>query len=681
MISRAFASLAVAVLGSGVLPAQTGQPLNSLPYSPSLNLESMDRSADPCVDFYRYACGGWQQKNPIPPDQSSWDVYRKMADQNQQFLWGILQQAAKPDAGRGVVEREIGDYFAACMNQDAIEKAGLTPLEPRLKEIAELKTPRDLARFLAGIHMTLDDGALFRFGADQDLGDSSRVIAFASADGLGLPERDYYFRQDAKSKEIRKTYLKHLQTMLELLGDSAPRARTEAARIMEMETSLAQATLTVVERRDPNKLHHKLTRAQLAALAPNFPWDIYFDGIGLSGLRELNVTEPAFFRRAGLLVKTRGMDDWKPYLRVRIVEAAAPFLPKRFEQARFDFYSKFLRGVPEMRPRWKRCVSHVDDQLGEALGQAFVERVFRPAQKQAAVRMSKQIETAMEAEIKNLPWMSDTTKHEALLKLHNIVNKVGYPDRWRDYSSIRIDRGDFLGNGTRAGAFEFRRELNKIGKPVDRGEWAVSPPTVDAYYNPQMNDINFPAGVLQPPLFDMKMDDAPNYGNTGSTIGHELTHGFDDEGRHFDARGNLRDWWTPQDSEAFEKRAKCVSDQYAQYTVVDDVKINSKLTLGEDIADLGGTLLGYIAWKHATEGQDLKPVDGLTPDQRFFVGMAQWACGNDRPEVKRERAMTDPHSPLEYRVNGVVSNLPQFAAAFACKAGQPMVRANACRVW
>lgn len=680
MSFRAAFLLCTALLGMD-LPAQDEHPLSQLPYSPSLDLTNLDRTVDPCVDFYRYACGGWQKKNPIPPDQSSWDVYRKMENDNQQFLWGILEQAARGGERRGIVEQEIGDYFAACVNEDAIEKAGLKPLEPALRQIAGLRSARDLAIFLAGIHSGWGVNALFQFGADQDFGDSSRVIAFATAGGLGLPDRDYYFQQDAKSKEIRQAYAAHLQSMLELLGDTPAEAQREARTIVELETALAQATLTVVERRDPHRLYHKLSRAQFIALAPDFPWNAYLEAIGLTNLRELNVTEPAFFRRAGALVKTHRLAEWKPYLRVRLLETAAPYLAARFERAHFDFYGKYLQGTPEMRPRWKRCVGHVDDQLGEALGEAFVAKVFSPSQKEAAIGMTRAIEAAMEQEINNLPWMGPETKRQALVKLHGVVNKIGYPDHWRDYSTIRISRDDFAGNAARAAAFEHKRELSKIGKPVDRGEWFMTPPTVDAYYNPQMNDINFPAGVLQPPLFDVKMDDAPNYGNTGTTIGHELTHGFDDEGRHFDAKGNLRGWWTPKDSAAFEQRAKCVSSQYAQYTVVDDVKINSKLTLGEDIADLGGTLLAYIAWKHLTEGRDLKEEDGFSPDQRFFIGMAQWACSNERPEVKRERAMTDPHSPPEYRINGVVANLPPFGQAFACRAGQPMVRAEACRIW
>jgi endothelin-converting enzyme/putative endopeptidase len=396
---------------------------------------------------------------------------------------------------------------------------------------------------------------------------------------------------------------------------------------------------------------------------------------------EINVTEPKFFQQVETLLKTRGIADWKTYLRWHLAREKSPYLSSAFVKADFDFYRKYLRGVTEMQPRWKRCVQYVDRELGEALGQVFAQKTFTPETKARALAMTKEIDQAMEADLQQLTWMGPETRQQALAKLHGMVNKIGYPDKWRDYSSLDIVRGDFLGNRDRATIFESKRELAKIGKPVDRTEWLMTPPTVNAYYDSQMNDINFPAGVLQPPLFDPKMDDAPNYGNTGATIGHELTHGFDDEGRQFDAKGNLRDWWTKQDAAQFEKRAACVVSEYAQFTVVDDIKLNSKLTEGEDVADLGGTLLAYIAWKNATRGQTLKPIGGLSPEQRFFIGMAQWACGDERPESKRLNAITNPHSPLEDRINGVVSNMPEFQKAFACKPGQPMVRAQACRVW
>jgi putative endopeptidase len=656
------------------------RPLSALPYTPSLDIPSMDRTVDPCTDFYRYSCGGWIKANPIPPDQSSWNVYSKLQQDNRRFLWGLLEEASKISPNRSPAERQIGSYFHACMDEAAVEKAGAAPLQPGLARIAALQSISDLPALLARFHLELSgDGMMFGFGSGQSFEDSTKVIAFASAGGLGLPDRDYYTRTDAKSGELRQKYVAHIQKMLELLGDAS--ASAGAMTVMEMETGLAKASLTQVDKRDPYKLFHSLTQARLQALTPSFRWDRYLTGISAPASPKINVTEPAFFQQLEAQLKRRGLNDWKTYLRWHLAHAAAPYLSSAFVEANFAFYGKTLRGVEQQQPRWKRCVQYVDRDLGEALGKVFVAKTFPPDLKQRTLGMTRQIEAAMEADIRQLPWMSEATKKQALEKLHAIVNKIGYPDKWRDYASVLIDRGDFEGNVRRAAVYESNRQLAKIGKPVDRGEWQMTPPTVNAYYDAQMNDINFPAGVLQPPLFDPRMDDAPNYGNTGATIGHELTHGFDDEGRQFNARGDLRNWWTKNDEAQFLKRAECVSQQYAQYTVVDDIKINSKLTLGEDVADLGGTLLAYIAWKTATKGLDLKRIDGLTPEQRFFVGMAQWACGDERPESKRMNAITNPHSPEEYRINGIVSNLPEFAAAYSCKTGQAMIRPNACRVW
>jgi len=658
------------------------RPLTALPYTPGLDPTAMDRTVDPCVNFYKYSCSGWIKDNPIPPDQPRWDVYAKLQQDNERFLWGLLEQASKPGASRSVVEQEIGDYFESCMDEAGIEKAGLAPLKKALDEIGGLASINDLAGLLARLHLQVTgDHMLFGFGSGQDYADSTQVIAFASSGGLGLPERDYYLKTDAKSQETRAKYVEHVQRMFVLLGDSPETAAANAKIVMDIETALAKATLTRVEQRDPYKLYHKMPLQQLQSMTPAFRWDVYFSTSSAPAITALNVTEPKFFEELQTLLKHRSLMDWKTYLRWHLVHDKARYLSSPFVQADFDFYRKHLRGVTEMQPRWKRCVGYVDRDLGEALGKEFVEKTFTPETKAKTLAMTKQIESAMESEIKQLPWMSEETKTRALDKLHGIVNKIGYPDKWRDYSSVKIVRGDFLGNEDRATEFESHRQLEKIGKPVDRGEWQMTPPTVNAYYDSQLNDMNFPAGVLQPPLFDPKMDDAPNYGNTGSTIGHELTHGFDDEGRKFDAKGNLHDWWTKQDTAAFVRRSSCVVDEYAQFTVVDNIKINSKLTLGEDLADLGGTLLAYIAWKHATEGMDLKPIDGLTPDQRYFIGMAQWACGDERPENKRLNAATNEHSPDEYRVNGVVSNMPEFQKAFSCKVGQPMVRASRCKIW
>ncbi|HST79192.1 MAG TPA: M13 family metallopeptidase [Verrucomicrobiae bacterium] len=658
------------------------KPLTELPYTPSLDVPSMDKSSDPCVDFYQYSCGGWMKNNPIPPDQAAWSVYGKLHQDNLRFLWGILQDLSKKTTGRISNQQKIGDFFGACMNEPAVEKLGAAPLKPALDEIAAVKTKKQLAALLAHEHLNnATRGLLFSFGSDQDFANSSDVIAFATAGGLGLPDRDYYIKTDAKSQQIREKYLEHIQKMMQLLGDTPAVARQEAATIMKIETALANASLTRVERRDPHNLFHKMGRAQFQALTPDFDWTTYLKDINLPAVQTFNVTEPKFYQAVNEQIRNNSLDDLKTYLRWHVASANANYLSSNFVNENFNFNLRTLRGVQQIQPRWKRCVGLVDGLLGEALGQEFVNRAFSQDMKRRTVEMTQQIEKAMEQDIEQLTWMGPETKKQALLKLHSVVNKVGYPDKWRDYSSVQIRPDDFLGNVQRAVAFESHRELNKIGKPLDRGEWGMTPPTVNAYYNPQMNDINFPAGVLEPPLYDIKEDDAPNYGNTGSTIGHELTHGFDDEGRQFDAKGNLRDWWTKEDSEQFEKRAQCVVDQYANYVVVDDIKINSKLTEGEDVADLGGTILAYVAWKEATRGQQLENRDGFTPDQRFFIGLAQWACENNRPENQRVNAITDPHSPGKYRINGVVVNMPEFQQAFSCKAGQPMVRENRCRVW
>ena len=663
------------------------KPLTALPYTPGLDVSAMDKTADPCVDFYQYTCGGWIKNNPLPADQAKWDVYQKLAEDNQRFLWGILESLAANSnnaatASRTVAQQKTGDYFAACMDEASVEARAASPLQPYLAQINGMQSKADLPKLLASLHLVAaDEGLFFVFGSNQDFGDSSRVIAFANSGGLGLPDREYYTKDDDKSKTIRAQYLAHVAQIFVLLGDSADTAKKSAERVMAIETSLAKATLTRVDKRDPYKLFHKMNAKGLQSLTPDFDWGVYLPSMGLKNLNTFNVTEPKFYQAFNQQLKVLSLDDIKTYLRWHVARAMSPYLSSTFVNENFAFFSKALRGVPELKPRWKRCVALVDGQLGEALGQEFVSRAFSPALKEKTLRMTQQIETAMAADIKSLTWMSAATKAKAQEKLRSVVNKMGYPDKWRDYSAFDVKRDDFLGNVERGNQFESRRQLAKIGKPLDRAEWGMTPPTVNAYYNPQMNDINFPAGVLQPPLYDPKMDDAPNYGNTGGTIGHELTHGFDDEGRQFDAKGNLKDWWTKKDAKEFNDRTQCIVDQYAQYTIVDDIKINSKLTLGEDVADLGGLILGWMAWKTEIAKVPAESRDDMTPEQRFFVGYAQWACEIDRPENLRVKALTDPHSPGKYRVNGLVVNMPDFAKAFSCKPGQPMVKEKACRVW
>ncbi len=689
-LKPALAAAALLCLPLALAAQQPAQPLQALPYSPSLDPSSLDRSVDPCTDFYKFSCGGWETHNPIPLDQAGWSVYAKLANDNQQFLWGILADDAKT-TNRTPVQQKVGDYFAACMDIAAIDARGLDPLRPALARIDSLNTRPAILADLASLNHTLPGTFFFAAGTGQDALDSSVIIVETGAGGIGLPDRDFYLKSDPKSVTIREQYVSYITHLLTMSGEPEAQAGTDAATILRIETALAKAQLSRVDQRDPHKIYHKLTVAQLAAIAPSLDWPAYFNTEGAPKLASLNVSQPEFLKAVNTELTSESVADLKAYLRFHLATAAAPSLSQTFRQLNFDFYSKTLRGVPAMPPRWKTCTRQVDNFLGEALGQEFVRRTFSADMKAKTQLMTEQVETAMKHEIEALDWMSPATKQEALRKLHAIRNKIGYPDQWRDYTALAIKPDDYFGNVRRSADFEQARDWRKLGKPVDRNEWGMTPPTVNAYFNPQMNDINFPAGVLQPPLYDVKLDDAPNYGNTGATIGHELTHAFDDEGRQFDANGNLKDWWTPADAKGFEDRINCIRDQYAGYVVVDDIHINSKLTSGEDVADLGGTLLAYIAWQKQLASKTTQAVGpapdpsgaigGFTPDQRFFVGMAQWACENQRPENLRVSAITDPHSPGFARINGVIANMPQFQKAFGCKSGQPMVHTPTCKVW
>ena len=671
--------LSCTLLVSFALAQKSNEPV--LPYSPSLDVSAMDKSIDPCQDFYTYSCGGWMKKNPIPPDQTSWSVYGKLYEDNLTYLRDILIQDARAKQ-RDAVAQKIGDFYGSCMEEAQVNAAGAKPMQSDLAAVNALKSTKEIAALLAKLHLE-GDRALFGAGSMQDPDNSDMMIAGFNQGGLGLPDRDYYLNDDAKSKADRDKYLEHVQKIFELLGDKPDRAKQEAAVVMSIETELAKHSLTRVERRDPYKVVNKLSPAQLSALSPNFDWPAYFKAANLPDQNILNINSKDFFKDVSDQLGSVKLDDWKTYLRFHIANSRSPYLSKPFVDENFAFYRAYLRGAKEQQPRWKRCVQWTDMLLGEALGQEYVKKTFPPQLKEDTLDMTRRIEDAMALRIQQLDWMSPTTKQQAMVKLKAIRNKIGYPDKWRDYSSVNIKPNDFFGNVSRAVEFESRRDWNKVGKPVDRAEWGMTPPTVNAGYEPSMNDITFPAGVLQPPLYDAKMDDAPNYGNTGGTIGHELTHGFDDEGRQFDAKGNLKDWWTKEDAEQFVKRADCVVDQYAKYVVVDDIHINSKLTEGEDVADLGGEILAYMAWKDKTKDMKLEDRDGFTPDQRFFIGYAQWVCENDRPENLRVHAKTDPHSPGKYRINGVVVNMPEFGKAFSCKADAPMVKPpdQVCHVW
>jgi endothelin-converting enzyme/putative endopeptidase len=655
----------------------------ALPYTPSLDVTFMDKTVDPCANFYKYACGNWSKINPIPSDRSSWAVYNKAYEDNLKFLRGILEQASATPEGDPVTQK-IGHFYAACMNEDGVNKAGLQPLQPELHEIAAVNSLSKLSVEAAHLQlMVLGSSIIFGAGSNQDFDDNEQQIAFLDQGGIGLPDRDYYTTQDDKSKEIRTRYVQHVQKVFELMGDSPAVAAKNANTVMRMETDLAKASLTQVERRNPNRLKNKMKLAELIALAPNFDWKGFFQGLNAPSFEIVNLTTPTFFKEMNAELKNEPLNNWKTYLSYELVNSYEPYLSNDFVQDSFEFYQKYLAGAQTPPARWKRCVEDTDNNLGEALGQVYVKHVFSPELKASTLDMVERIEKAMEIRINQLDWMSPQTKEQALLKLHNIRNKIGYPDKWRDYSSVDITATNFAGDMRNAIIFESHRQINKIGQPVDRGEWDMTPTTVDAYFNSQMNDINFPAAVLQPPLYDAKIDDAPNYGNTGGTIGHELTHAFDDEGRQFDLHGNLKDWWTPEDAKRFDERAKCVEDQYSSYIAVDDMHVNGKLTLGENIADLGGEILAYNAWKDATKDKNLQPMEGLTPDQRFFIGFAQWDCGEIRPERLREMTINNPHSPPQHRINGVVVNMPEFSQAFSCKAGQPMVKPSdkVCKIW
>jgi putative endopeptidase len=680
-LSLLFSLRAAAQSATNTPTAVPSAPATTLPYRPSLDVTAMDKSVDPCVDFYQYSCGGWKKANPIPPDRTSWGRYAQLYEDNLALLRGILERAAAAK-NRDAVDQKIGDLYGSCVDEATVNRRGASPIQPQLQSIAAVKSMRELAPVLANLQLEDFRGELmFGPGSIQDPDNAEMQIANVDQGGLGLPDRDYYTKEDAKSQEIRQRYLQFVQNIFELLGDSAAVAKANAETVMRMEMTLAKASQTRTERRDPYKLMHKMSPEQLSALIPNFDWKSFWKSLNPPAFQTVNVMSPDFMTQLNTSLASESLENWKTYLRFHIANIHADYLSDNFSSEHFQFFQKYLRGAQEEQPRWKRCVQFVDRRLGEALGQAYVRQVFSPELKARALKMVEEIEKAMVVRINQLDWMSPATKQQALVKLHAIRNKIGYPDHWRDYSTVVITANDFAANMRNAIVFESRRELNKIGQPVDHGEWQISPPTVDAYYDPQMNDINFPAGVLQPPLYDAKMDDAPNYGDTGGTIGHELTHAFDDEGSQFDAKGNLKNWWTPDDQKKFEARTQCVDDQYSQYIAVDDIHLNGKLTLGENVADLGGEILAYLAWQDATRDLKLEPIDGFTPDQRFFIGFAQWDCSNDRPEQLRDWAMTNPHSPAKYRINGVVVNMPEFSSAFSCKAGQPMVSTKVCKVW
>lgn len=653
-----------------------------------LDPKLMDTGVDPCVNFYQYSCGTWLKQNPIPADESSYSRTTELVDETLLLLKSILEKSAAGGPERTANEQKIGDFYATCMDANAVNQAGLEPLQPVLDQIASLSAKDGLPE-LAAHFDSIGIGTFFDFNSDQDAKDATREIAVFDQAELGLPEKGYYERTDAQSVKLREQYKEHVARTLELLGETHEQAAKDADTVLKIETDLAKHSLNDVERRDPQALYHKMTLASFDSSTPNFAFTRYLRSLDTPSVDALNVAVPKFFAGLNEILASSDLDSLKTYLHwTAIRDTPGTALPQALDEESFNFYGKILRGQPEQQPRWKRCVRATDRALGEALGQVYVEQRFGPQHKQSTLQLTQDVEAAMERDIDHLDWMSPATKTRAKEKLHAVANKIGYPEKWRDYSSLEVVRGDAMGNAHRAVAFEVRRQINKIGKPVDRGEWLMTPPTVNAYYNPQMNDINFPAGQLQPPFFDLHEDDAVNYGDTGATIGHELTHAFDDEGSQYDAAGNLKDWWTPQDEKKFKQRSECVVKEYDGFVAVDDLHVNGKLTLGENIADLGGLKLAYFAYldRARRSGADVTRKGGagyayLTPEQQFFVADAQDWCQNNRPEDLRLRVQTDPHSPEELRVNGVVINLPEFQRAFACKTGQPMAPAKRCAIW
>jgi putative endopeptidase len=642
---------------------------------------NLDKTCKPCDDFYTFAMGGWMKNNPIPPEYPTWGSFSVLADKNQQNLRDILEAAEKSDATAGSDEKKIGDFYASCMDTSAIEAAGTKPLDPLLQRVAEVKSVPDLQA--AAAHLQSEGvGVLFRFTSNQDAKDSTQVIATAIQGGLGLPDRDYYLREDDKSKKMRDDYKQHVAKMLELLGDSSEKAVAEAAVVLGIETSLAKASMSNVDLRDPNKTYHRMKVAEAQSITPDFSWDAYLRTVGHSEVREINVAQPDFFTALNAQLKSTSLDDWKTYFRWHVVNSAALALPEKFVTEDFDFRGRILTGAKQIQPRWKRCVQSTDRSLGEALGQIYVQKYFPPEAKAHALEMVHNLIAALRDDLKTLPWMGPETRAQATAKLDAFALKIGYPDKWRDYSALKIERAAYLQNLELSTQFEFERRLNKIGKPVDRTEWGMTPPTVNAYNNSSMNEIVFPAGIMQPPFYDPKADDAVNYGGMGAVIGHEITHGFDDHGSQFDGHGNLKNWWSPDDLKNFKERAQCVSDQFDGYVVDGDLHQNGKLVLGESIADLGGLTISYAAYEKSLEGKPRPPdKDGFTPEQRFFIGWAQVWGANTRLEYARLLANTNPHPLPRFRGDGPLSNMAEFARAFGCKKGDAMVRAQACKIW
>jgi predicted metalloendopeptidase len=652
--------------------------------TPGINPADMDPSAKPCENFYAYADGGWLAKNPIPADFPEWGAFSELQQRNVESLRKILEQLAREasTAAPGSDERKLGDFYGACMDEKAIEAQGLSPLQPELDRIGRIASPADLQTEIARLQLG-GANAVFAFGSEQDRKNSADVIAAAFQGGLGLPDRDYYLKADDESKEIRAKYVAHMTRMFALAGDSKAKAAAAAKTVLALETRMAGASMDRVERRDSDKTYNRMDAASLSRLTPNFSWPAYFRDLGMTAApAAVNVGQPKFFEAMSKLLGETPLEDWKTYLRWKLLLAAAPSLSSKFVDENFDFFGRTLEGTPENLPRWKRCVAAADNAIGMALGKIWVAEYFPPESKRRADEMIRNMIAALGDDLKTLPWMGEETRKAALHKLSTFDPKIGYPSRWRDYSALAIGRAAHVTNVMDAAEFEAHRDLAKIGKPVDRTDWDITPPTVNAYYNPLRNEIVFPAGILQPPFFDGRADDAVNYGGIGAVIGHEMTHGFDDEGRKFDADGNLTNWWTPKDLESYQARAECVEKQVSGYVVEKGLNVNGKLVLGESIADLGGLKIAYNAFRKSLEGKpEPEKIAGFTADQRFFLSFGRVWATNDRPEFARLVTKTNEHPLDRFRAIGAPSNMAEFARAFSCKAGDPMVRSEACAIW
>lgn len=649
--------------------------------SKAFDTSRMDTTVEACTDFFQYANGTWLKNTEIPATESRWGTFNILADNNNAILRDILETAAKTKNAPGTDLQLIGDFYSSCMNEAAIEKAGAKPLDPMFTQIAAIKTPADLQRQIAAMH-NAGMPAVFNFGAGADAKNSSMVIVNAGQGGLSLPNRDYYLKDDAKTTETRQKFMEYMTNMFKNLGDSPEAAAANAKTVMDVQTRLAKASLAQVDLRNPDNRYKKITLAEAQSLTPDFSWNDYMTARSVPAVADFNIGQPAFFKEVNTMFKEIPLADWQTYLRFMTINSAAPSLSKKFADENFNFFGRYLSGAKEKQPRWKTCVNATDNNLGEALGEQYIKRAFKP---EARARMNELIDNlliAMKSRVSNLAWMGEDTKAQAMRKLSTFKRKIGSTEKLRGYKGLTVDKKSYAGNVLRSRQFQVRRNLEDINKPVDRTRWGFTPPTVNASYSGSNNDITFPAGILQPPFFNFEADDAINYGGIGGVIGHEISHGFDDQGSRYDADGNLKMWWTADDRTKFEERAACVIKQFGEYEVQPGLFINGKLTLGENIGDFAGLTVSYDAFMKSLEGKPRPAnIDGFTPEQRFFLGWAQVWAGKYTPEAERLQVETNTHSLPRWRVNGPLSNMPQFAKAFGCKSGQPMVRKDSCEIW